>query len=240
MQYLQGVAKDWHLAKDLERINAYTFRGDSREPHQIMKMGGFTPNSSRNDDAYLKNTIYPLFIGYMRRRFGIPVTDLVDQETFMDAVKSVIPSPIHRAWWTEYVIWRALEDSEKLHVGRMVAYEGLKGYTSTTRAVSVAKAFSVGNASPGVKVGWVYVTLIEGGIVVPDSGKHVWTQLFGEQEIAFPGTVPWSKIYGFRQVTREIGNKFTPDQPLFLRKGFREQDAEAFKVCYELLSGKPQ
>lgn len=69
---LKGVAKDWQLAKDLERISAYTFRGDTREPHEVMKQGGFNPPATRTDESYLKNTIYELFIGYMARRFGAP------------------------------------------------------------------------------------------------------------------------------------------------------------------------
>ena len=42
------------MAKDLERINAYTFRGDDREPYEVMKAGGFNPPASRTDDRYLE------------------------------------------------------------------------------------------------------------------------------------------------------------------------------------------
>jgi hypothetical protein len=76
-----------------------------------------------------------------------------------------------------FSIWRALADSEALHAGRMVASEALKGHISTTRAVSVAKHF----AKAG---GWVYMVLVQGGFLLPAKGKHVWTQIFGEQEIA--------------------------------------------------------
>jgi len=236
LDYLKGVAKDWQLTKDLVRINAYTFRGDSREPHVVMKNGGFNPPSSRTDTAYLKNTVYPLFIGYMVRRFGAPKDRLVDEHTFMNVVNHVITSPEQRRWWIEYTIWRALEEQEKFHTGRMVAEEALKGYISTTRDIRVAKGFAL---RAGQATGWVYVVLIEGGIVVPDKGKHAWSQLFGEQEIAYPASVPWAKIYGFRQV-EQTTMKFGPNQPLLLRKGFQEKDPEAFKQCYALLSGKPQ
>ena len=231
--YLMGVAKDWKLAKDLQRINAYTFRGDSREPHEVMKAGGLNPPESRTDENYLKNTIYNLFIGYMARRFGAP-PNFVSKDIFAMAVKSAIPSPEDRKWWTEYVLWRAMEDQEKFHPGRMVAYEALKGYISTSRAVSVAKKFALGG-----DVGWVYMVLVEGGIVIPEQGAHVWAK-FDEQEIAYPGSLPWAKIYGFRQVSKLADSKFVPNQPLLLRKGFQEKDPKAFKECYAVLSGKPQ
>ena len=234
-EYLQGVAKDWELARELHRTNAYTFRGDGREPHVVMKAGGFHPPSSRTDENYLKNTIYELFIGYMARRFGAP-PNFVSQDTFAMAVKSAIPSPEDRKWWTEYVLWRAMEDQEKFHPGRMVAYEALKGYISTSRSVSKAKEFALGG---GRDAGWVYVMLVEGGIVIPEQGEHVWAK-FDEQEIAYPGSIPWEKIYGFRQVSRAAGGKFVPNQPLLLRKGFQEKDPKAFKECYAVLSGKPQ
>jgi hypothetical protein len=151
------------------------------------------------------------------------------------AVKSAIPSPEDRKWWTEYVLWRALEDQEKFHAGRMVAYEALKGYISTSRSVDVAKDFALGK----LDIGWVYVVLIEGGIVIPKA-PHSWAAFGGEEEIAYPGSVPWAKIYGFRQVSKTAGFKFVPNQPLLLRKGFQEKDPKAFKECYAALSGKPQ
>jgi hypothetical protein len=235
-EYLKGVVKDWHLAKDLERINAYTFRGDSREPHLVMKAGGFNPPSSRTDDRYLENNIYPCFMGYMSRRFGMPPDALMDKRNFMNMVKGAILSEYDRNWWVEYTMWRSLEDQEKFHPGRMVAEELLKGYISTTRDVCVAKGFALRS---GQDNGWVYVVLVEGGIVVPDTGKHVWTMLYGEQEIAYPGSLPWARIYGMRQVEKAT-SKFVPSQPLLLRKGFQEKDPEAFRECYAVLSGKPQ
>jgi len=49
---LQGVANDWKVHEQLERINAYAFRGDTRNPNVIKAASGFTPPSSRTD-AYL-------------------------------------------------------------------------------------------------------------------------------------------------------------------------------------------
>jgi hypothetical protein len=30
------------------------------------------------------------------------------------------------------------------------------------------------------------MVLVQGGFLLPAKGKHVWTQIFGEQEIAMP------------------------------------------------------
>ena len=128
-----------------------------------------------------------------------------------------------------FSIWRALADSEALHAGRMVASEALKGHISTTRAVSVAKHF----AKAG---GWVYMVLVQGGFLLPAKGKHVWTQIFGEQEIAMPVLIPWSNVFAFRQVQPQGMNKFAG--PLYYRRGFDKQNPDVFKASYDLLSGK--
>src|SRR5258707_1120150 len=44
--YLSGVAKDWKGMLDIKRVNAYTFRGDSRAAKDVSKTG-FRPPSER-------------------------------------------------------------------------------------------------------------------------------------------------------------------------------------------------
>jgi len=85
--------------------------------------------------------------------------------------------------------------------------------------------------------GWVYLVLIKGGFVVPDKGKHAWTGIFGEQEIAMPGAVSWAHVYGYRHVGK---GKFNPASPIALRKGLKEDEPKVFKEAYDLLSGKSQ
>jgi hypothetical protein len=131
----------------------------------------------------------------------------------------------------DYSIWRALADREAVHMGRMLAEEAMKGYISTTRATTVAKAF----AKDG---GWVYVSLVRGGFHVPEKGKTDWTKIFGEQELAFPGTIEWRDIFGFRQVSPSGGKRFVG--PIYLRKGFETKNCTAFRQVHDLLSGKPQ
>ena len=227
--YLKGVAKDWQLAKDLKRISGYTFRGDSREPHLVMKAGGFVPNNLRADDFYLKKNVYSQFITYMQRRFKVDLSKEVPVADFLKAVNaSKAEKPHSQEWWNEYEIWRAIEAIEELHTGRMVADQFLKAYTSTSRDVLVAKGFAGDE-------GWVYVVYVEGGMVIPEHNRHEWTHIFNEQEIAYPGRLPWANIYGFR---KKDGVMFARTEPVLLRKGFQQKAPEAFKQCYAFLSGK--
>jgi len=227
LPHLQGVANDWKVHEQLERINAYAFRGDTRNPNVIKAASGFTPPSSRTDAYYVENGMYPQFASYMERRFQIKI----DKQTFLDAYNKTVTSDEAKRVMMSFSIWRALADAEALHAGRMVANEALKGYISTTRAVSVAKHF----AKAG---GWVYMVLVQGGFLLPAKGKHVWTQIFGEQEIAMPVPIPWSNVFAFRQVQPQGMNKFAG--PLYYRRGFDKQNPDVFKASYDLLSGKAQ
>lgn len=229
IQYLNGVANDWTMMTKLERVNAYTFRGDRRSPDQIKLAAGFSPPSSRTDDAYLKGKVFEFFKKYMQSRWQLDLSAMTADE-FLGIVNKTTKGGEAEKIWYQYTIWRAIVQSEELHLGRMLAEETLKGYISTSRAVGVAKGFA-GDA------GWLYVLRVVGGMVVPEKGKHAWTSIFGEQEIAYPGALAWDAVMGFRQVTNK---KFTPQQPLYLRKGFQKEDSKAFEACYDLLSGKPQ
>ncbi|HEV2521000.1 MAG TPA: hypothetical protein VGT24_01355 [Candidatus Acidoferrales bacterium] len=229
--YLNGVANDWTLMTRLERISAYTFRGDTRNPDQIKAAGGFFPPSTRTDDAFLKKKVYEFFKTYMMRRWQIDIGTRMTPDEFQAMVKATTKGGDNEDLWYQYTIWRAVAKTEELHLGRMLAEETLKGYVSTSRAVGVAKGFA-GSA------GWVYVVRVSGGIVVPEKGDgHPWTKIFGEQEIAYPGALKWDAVMGFRKITNY---KFTPNEPLYLRKALQNEDRKAFEACYDLLSGKPQ
>lgn len=224
--HLSGVANDWKVMQQLERVNAYTFRGDSRAPAAIKGAGGFYPPMSRNDTAYVEGAIFKEFESYMQRRFQ----QTLDKQTFLDAYNKVLNTADAKKVMLNFSIWKAVCEQESLHVGRMLANEALKGYISTTRAVPVAKAFAKTN-------GWVYVTLVKGGFVVPEKGKNVWTAIFGEQEIALPVPLPWTDIVGFRGIG-PVQQKFVG--PIYFRKDFDSQDSTAFQKVHDLLSGKVQ
>src|SRR5207253_2373019 len=60
-------AQDWKETNEIERVNAYTFRGEkSRSPTDIQAAGGFHPPITRADQYYVDNCIYPVFQSYMK------------------------------------------------------------------------------------------------------------------------------------------------------------------------------
>jgi len=224
---LSAVPGDWALANTMQRVSAYTFRGDTRGPAAIAAANGFFPPISRTDDHYVKTVVYPQFSGYLKRRFGVTI----DQATFYAVYHKKLVHPADRAMVDNFFTWRSLVERESHHVGRFLGNEALKGLVSTSRAAAVAKGY----AKDG---GWVYLTLVRGGFLVPEKGKHEWTAIFGEQEVASLGAIPWQDIFGFRQVQRTRGLKFAG--PIYLRKGFAGRNSEAFRKALRLLGGEVQ
>ena len=109
----------------------------------------------------------------MKRRFGF--TQDIAKDVFDRAYKKACTSPDDRMVMQNFCVWRSMVDNEAYHLGRTMFRETLKGYISTTRSVTVAKGFARGNGWPG----WVYLTQVCGGFLVPDQGAHEWTQLLG-------------------------------------------------------------
>ena len=219
------VPTDWKVTEQLERVNAYTFRGDRRNPIAVSGAGGFHPPISRTDAFYVDTVIFPMFQSYMKRRFQLDIT----RAQFDRAYDQKVAFPQDRMVLSNFFVWRSMVANEAYHLGRMLADQTLKGYISTTRSTSVAKGFA--NTD-----GWVYLTLVRGGFLVPDQGKHEWTKIFGEQEIALPCAIPWDEIFAFRQVNNL--NMFTG--PIYFRQGFSSRNAAAYKQAFELFSGKAQ
>jgi hypothetical protein len=80
--------------------------------------------------------------------------------------------------------------------------------------------------------------LFEGGYFVPGrDANNPWRKMFGEQAIAFPGAVPWDKVYGFREVMPQ-DKKFSGN--IFLRSSFTVRDQQAAEQVYRVMSGKAQ
>lgn len=225
--HLNGIAADWKTHESLKRVNAYTFRGDTRGPAAIKQAQGFHPPISRTDDYYVNNVVRVEFQSYMQRRYQIDVSNAEFTRAYAGAARG----PEERRVLHNYFVWRQVVSNEAYHAGRMLATEALKGYISTTRAATVAKGFARGN-------GWVYVTLVRGGFLIPDQRTTEWTKAFGEQEIALPAPVAWNEVFGFRHVAPGKGGLF--DGPVYLRKGFEARNAKAFEEAHLLLSGKKQ
>jgi len=218
-----GYAQDWAKQKDIPRVRAYSFRGDTRKPDELKTAGGFSPPITRTDDYYMKNVVYKQFSAYLKDKRGLDIS----YDDFDKGMKKTLVDQSMKTALIYYGVWRAIVEQESLHVGRMLAEEALKGFVSTTKATTVAKGF----AKPG---GWIYALFLDGGYLVPDKGAHDWTAIFGEQEIAMPVPIQWKDVCGFRQV----GNDKKFIGPVYLRPDIEDDDA--MLKCHSLLSGKKQ
>lgn len=232
--HLSGVANDWGDIKKFERVNAYTFRGDSRGMNDIAACGGFGVSSARNDERFLKGSVYDKFEAYCLGR-GIPFHLTRDQ--FCATVKETLATTSQRDILIDYMVWREMVKTEEKHLGRMMANEVLRSYISTSRCVEVAKAF----ATMGVPQheGWVYAVFVRGGFLIRQPGQpggHHWA-VFNEAEIANPGSIPWSNVVGARKVTDQA--MFDSSCPVYLRAGFVRTEPEAAAKVHAALSGNP-
>jgi hypothetical protein len=171
-----------------------------------------------------------MFSSFVAHKHGIDLTKEAFDRAYAGIATNLEESKVLR----DYLLWRTLVENEQFHLGRMKASEWMKGYISTTRAVTTAKHFAG-------RWGWVFVTLVRGGFVVPENGKHAWSG-YNEQEIAFPGALPWAECIGFRQMDSSAADnrrgKFCG--PVYLRKGFEARNAKAFTQVFDLLCGKKQ
>lgn len=218
------IAGDWNLLTQLQRTNAVTFRGDTRPPADIFRAGGFNPPNTRQDRYYLENGVFYAFESYLKRRFQ---RDL-KLDDFLRAVDSGGLNPADKKVLIDYMMWRKILEREAMHLGRMVENECLKGYISTARAIDTSIAFATGfHAKPG----WLYLTIVQGGFIVPFGKKQHWGT--EEAEIAQWGGIPKERIVGFVHT-----GKFAPEGPIFIRKSFRKNEPEAFKKMFNIMSGK--
>ncbi len=220
-----AIASDWKIFKTIPRTNAVTFRGDSRSPNDVIsKAGGFYPPNSRTDRYYLENNIYTAFADYLKRRCGRDITNkqflaAVDETAILDEEKKLL---------VDYLMWRKITEKEAVHLGRMVETECLKGYISTARGIDTSLFFATGYHS---KPGWLYLTVVYGGFVVPLGDKKYWGT--EEGEIAQWGPIPAKRIVGFVHVHQHG----IPDGPIFIRRSFRLAEPKVYEHMFKVMSG---
>jgi len=219
-----GFATDWNVIPNLERVNAYAFRGDKRHPRQIRLADGFHPPCTRRDAVYI-TLIANRFAGYMKCRFN-KVVDPKEVEQY------ILGRGQAGHVFVEYEVWREIMKGEELHIGRMVASEFLKGFVSTSRCVQKAAGFALGASQDGKtsRIGCVYALHTEGGFLLPPLSTNPHGTK--EAEIAYPGSLPWSKVKAFRMIhppsmsdQRSMKTKeYVAQMRIFVRKGFLSED----------------
>ena len=220
-----AIASDWALHSEMERVNAVTFRADKRSPYDVIVKGrGFYPPNTRTDRAYMANNISSGFSGYLRRRYG----RVVSTEDIVAVIDRVLISTSDTDLLNEYLVWFSLVNKESAHLARMVDFEFEKGWTSTSKSLTRSMTFVSFGGTPG----WMYITVVHGGFVVPYDarGESVWGS--AEAEIAKLGPVRADQIVGFVHF-----DPYSPDSPIFMRKSFRKDEPKAFKAMYQALSG---
>ena len=225
-----AIATDWNLFNGIERVNAITFRGDSRRPIEIFgKYNGFQPPETRTDDHYLQGGIHEAFADYYKRRYNRNVT----KKDFLKAVDEATgKDPKRTKMFIDYMTWRGRMKGEASHLGRMASQECLKGYISTSPAIDSAIAFGA-RANLSSSGYYIYVLEFQSGFVVPDSTPdptREWST--SEGEIAQLGPVPKERIHGFRKF---VG--FAAVGPIYIRESFRKAEPKAFETVFQILSG---
>lgn len=220
-----AIASDWKVFEQLDRKNAVTFRGDTRKPWDVIFKGdGFHPPNSRTDEAYIDN-IYAEFESYLQRRYGRRLT----KEAFMKAFNKEAAMPQEQRTLTDYLMWRKIVEREAVHLGRMVENECLKGYISTSRSIDRACYFGTNYWK---KPGWLYITVVHDGFVVPNGLSETWGTTEGE--VAQWGPIPAKRIVGFMRL--ESGGQ--PTGPIYARRRFRSDEPKAFAAVFDIMSGK--
>ena len=221
-----AIANDWALHRDVERVNAVTFRGDKRSPYQlIVRAGGFFPPNTRTDPDYKKRNVAWAFTDYLWRRYQ----QNADADDVKRVIEQTLVSQSDLDLFNQYVVWKALVTKEASHMARMTDNEFDKAWISTSKCRTNSEVFVTYNNTPG----WMYIVIVHSGFVVPFGRGGVWeTQ---EAEIAQYGPITADRIVGFCHYCPFVGR----DTPIFLRESFRRKEPKAFEAMYRALSGAP-
>jgi hypothetical protein len=221
-----AIATDWALHGKMRRTNAVTFRADKRAPYDvIVKARGFHPPNTRTDRYYVTKKIAVEFQGYLSRRYNRKVS----LDDVVRVIDRELTSQSDRDLLNEYLVWFSFVTKESAHLSRMVDHEFEKGWTSTSISLSRSINFVASGGTPG----WMYVTVVHAGFVVPydrTNKQVVWGSF--EAEIARFGPVRAEQIVGFVHFESRA-----PDSPIFMRKSFRKDEPKACQAMHQALSG---
>jgi len=113
----------------------------------------------------------------------------------------------------------------------------LKGYISTAKSIDTSLSFATRSGDNfGVRAGWLYLTVVHAGFMVPDGAQYHWGS--EEAEIAQWGPIPAAQIVGFVRVEPILGVTGKPDGPIYIRRSFRTSEPAAFEQMFKVMSGK--
>lgn len=101
-----------------------------------------------------------------------------------------------------------------------------RAYVSTSKLISVAQGYGK----------YVYVILVNGGLVLPEDFKGKKIYDFGLREIVVPGGVDWKNIIG---VTEQSHNSYSIG-PVYLKQSLAQEDPKNFWEILQIMGKKPQ
>jgi hypothetical protein len=215
---------NWQHLNQIELINAFTFRGDTRPPELIRADGGFLPAYKRTDDAY-KAATAERFYEFMSRREGLTL-DEEDKHAFIQAVIGFINDQGKDGkLFCEYHYWMTVLEQQQMHLVAMTNDPFHKAFVSTTRDIRTARVGAMGllasnnGATKHGNFGWIYVTRVKPGFLLKTGVAGIIKE---EAEVSHLGEIPWKDIYGFRCVA--------PGSPVYLRKDLENSDSNAFRM----------
>jgi hypothetical protein len=243
---------DRRLHAALDRVHAFAYRGDSRDPATVKAHGGLLPSFTRKAEGDFAKK--PVVGGATRGN----VSDLA--KVFDDIRGPSGPRAGHQDNLAAYI--DQLKAEKILDLAAYTENEVFRGYLSTTKSTAIAKCFAnlwVIPPKPGSS--WCYAVRCNGGYEMKSHVKGVAPGPAGkvvidkaekkklheasnylEQEIAMPGGIFWDQVVGFRLVDYSSDGQFFAG-PVFLREpGYwkAKQDEVAFDALFEQFSGAAQ
>jgi hypothetical protein len=239
----------------LKIVSGYAFRGDTRDPSEIKRAGGFLPNSTRDNHW---NLVQKKIIEEKLIDSGTGVAKLpggVDFGSFSlgggkIAVDIEAKAAASRQMGKSAPDLPFTYNETRTDLRVYMENEILGIFVSLTKSVPIAKMFAATTAfKQGKKTGWVYVCRITGGFEFPKKGEMMQASLSGvaapvskaEQEVAQPGMVDWDDVVAFRELDTDLQGPLLLKNKVYIRSGIKEESGgNVFTEIFELLCNKTQ
>lgn len=236
---------DRRLHSALDRVHAFAYRGDSRDPATVKAHSGLLPSFTREAVGDFAKTPF---------RGGATKGNVSVLANVFDEIRQSTKSRGKRR--DNLAVYIEQLKAEKIF--ELTAYtdaggEVFRGYLSTSKSTAIAKCFASLWAKTETGRSWCYAVRCNGGyemkshvkgvVVDKDELKKLHeTTNYLEQEIAMPGGIWWDQVVGFRLIDYSTDGQFFAG-PVFLREpGYwkAKQDEAAFDALFEQLSGAGQ
>lgn len=228
----------------IDRINCYGFRGDSRDLQQLKDANGMLPGVTRTDHRVDK---------YKDRALDIDTTLSEGADDLWAEYDHLFEGSEEALSEASRKYLKAIMKHDIMHLGVFTGEKDFRGYVSATKSTALAKCFA--NHYEEVETNlttYCYAVRCRGGYHLPstvpaDCKKDPVPYLkvlhsfvaYAEQEVTVPGAIWWPDIVGMRVITCNKDCQFFSG-PVFLQDHLMAEDNDSFSTLFELLSGKSQ